>query len=225
MREITRQVQQQVGGNALFGEIITSGEEEEDDINLLESSYLSSIIGALPCLGRPVIVILDVFDGFASFPRQALLYHLLDTVQSCRGGPATIQSEEETLNLLENSLEADSNAQADEVQKPDNSNRLSNFKNEHGLLVVGVTSRVDSLTILEKRVKSRFSHRVMRVGFPRNMDDICNVLRAALKTRSVTIALDEWSTLWEYSIDVSFPSPNDLIRFLTSTFLLEISER
>ena len=37
-------------------------------------------------LPRPTIVVLDAFDLFTSHARQALLYCLLDTVQSCRAG-------------------------------------------------------------------------------------------------------------------------------------------
>lgn len=37
-------------------------------------------------LPRPTIVILDAFDLFTTHARQALLYCLLDTVQSCRAG-------------------------------------------------------------------------------------------------------------------------------------------
>ncbi len=37
-------------------------------------------------LPRPTIVILDTFDLFMGHARQALLYCLLDTVQSCRAG-------------------------------------------------------------------------------------------------------------------------------------------
>lgn len=37
-------------------------------------------------LSRPTIVIVEAFDLFTNHARQALLYCLLDTVQSCRAG-------------------------------------------------------------------------------------------------------------------------------------------
>lgn len=43
-------------------------------------------MGALARQVKPVVVVLDGFDLFAEHARQALLYCLLDTVQSCRAG-------------------------------------------------------------------------------------------------------------------------------------------
>lgn len=73
---------------------------------------------------RAIIVIIDEFDLFTEHARQALLYCLLDVVQSVQAGSG------------------------------------------RGIAVVGITSRVDTLLLLEKRVKSRFSHRVWRVESP-----------------------------------------------------------
>lgn len=100
-----------------------------------------------------MIVVLDAFDLFAEHARQALLYCLLDTVQSCRAGQGS-----------------------------------------RGLAVVGVTSRIvrfhsvyfslllslgvaqDCLTMLEKRVKSRFSHRIIRVSPPPTVDSYMSLI-------------------------------------------------
>lgn len=73
---------------------------------------------------RAIVIVLDEFDLFTEHARQALLYCLLDVVQSVQAGSG------------------------------------------RGIAVVGVTSRVDTLLLLEKRVKSRFSHRVWRVESP-----------------------------------------------------------
>ncbi|KAJ9071948.1 origin recognition complex subunit 4 [Entomophthora muscae] len=48
------------------------------------------------------------------------------------------------------------------------------------LLVVGVTSKLDALNLLEKRVKSRFSHRQIYVTPPKNIHDYAAALSQAL---------------------------------------------
>lgn len=49
-------------------------------------SHMSSLVTTMSALPRPTIIVLDAFDLFTSHARQALLYCLLDTVQSCRAG-------------------------------------------------------------------------------------------------------------------------------------------
>ncbi|EPQ29216.1 uncharacterized protein PFL1_03503 [Pseudozyma flocculosa PF-1] len=49
-----------------------------------------------------------------------------------------------------------------------------------GLAVVGLTSRVDTVDLLEKRVKSRFSHRIIHVRPPASLDVFQQVARRAL---------------------------------------------
>lgn len=41
-----------------------------------------------------------------------------------------------------------------------------------GIAVIGLTSRIDTLLLLEKRVKSRFSHRMFRVVSPLAPDQL-----------------------------------------------------
>lgn len=135
--------------------------------NLPPPSHLPSVISALPTLPRPVVVLLDAFNIFTEQPRQALLYCLLDTVQSCRAGSA--------------------------------SNR--------GLAVVGLTTRVDVVNFLEKRVKSRFSHRIFRTACMRKPDDWIAVLKDCLHTDidglEATVT-SEWRTIWRCSVDLFF---------------------
>ncbi|KDN43654.1 hypothetical protein K437DRAFT_257386 [Tilletiaria anomala UBC 951] len=66
---------------------------------------------------KPIIVVLENMDDFALRPKQALLYVLLDAVQSSSYRP--------------------------------------------GLFVLATATRLDTVDLLEKRVKSRFSHRVI----------------------------------------------------------------
>ena len=182
--------------------MVDEGEEEGAlDGNILVPAHLPSIIGALPCLGRPVIIILDAFDGFAGHARQALLYCLLDTVQSCRGGAAPVQTDadsEAVPEIFADDMDTGTGTKTNGV----NGHSSTDTKGEHGLLVIGVTSRVDCLTILEKRVKSRFSHRVIRVGAPPKLEAFCSVLESMLSVEPQDVA-EDWSALWKKSVEVS----------------------
>lgn len=140
MREIARQLVLQ-SGEALEIPPDDADQEIEDvdggptGVHVPTATHLPQIVGALARQVRPVIVVLDAFDLFAEHARQALLYCLLDTVQSCRAGQGS-----------------------------------------RGLAVVGVTSRIDCLTMLEKRVKSRFSHRIIRISPPATADSYVSLV-------------------------------------------------
>jgi origin recognition complex subunit 4 len=135
------------------------------------AAYLPTLVSQLTTLKRPVVVVLDGFDLFAAHPRQALLYCLLDTVQSCRVG-----------------------------------------EGRNGMLVVGVSCVVNCINLLEKRVKSRFSHRVLKVPNPSTFDVYLKVARRLLgvslgendfgKGKGKKAALAEWTGLWTESIEV-----------------------
>ncbi|CAE6401524.1 unnamed protein product [Rhizoctonia solani] len=180
MREIARQLVLQ-SGEAL--DVPLDEEEDPDEgptgVHVPAATHLPQIVGALARQIRPVIVVLDAFDLFAEHARQALLYCLLDTVQSCRAGQGS-----------------------------------------QGLAVVGVTSRIDCLTMLEKRVKSRFSHRIIRVSPPPTVDSYISLMMStlAVSARSdkprwpatpkknqfpagATVQTDSWYTTWRDSID------------------------
>ncbi|KAF8529034.1 origin recognition complex subunit 4 C-terminus-domain-containing protein [Hysterangium stoloniferum] len=189
MQEIARQIHAQLGPSVVLPGVDGETENGEagndvDDLLLPPSTHLPAMIAALPGLGRPIIIILDAFDGFAGHPRQSLLYCLLDTVQSCRGGSTSMAQGE-----------------------------------RHGLLVVGLTSRIDCLTLLEKRVKSRFSHRIMRVGTPSTFDVYLNILKTILNTRPVTgeVVSEEWEELWSISVQ-DFISDKATINIFRETF-------
>jgi origin recognition complex subunit 4 len=84
-----------------------------------------------------------------------------------------------------------------------------------GMAVVGITSRLDILTLLEKRVKSRFSHRVFRLSTPSKKEDLEGIVRGALSPPhppSLSCSL-EFEKHWENSIEAFFSSP------LAKTFL------
>ncbi|KAH7334464.1 origin recognition complex subunit 4 C-terminus-domain-containing protein [Rhizoctonia solani] len=160
MREIARQLVLQTG-EALD---VPLDEEDLDEgptgVHVPTATHLPQIVGALARQIRPVIVVLDAFDLFAEHARQALLYCLLDTVQSCRAGQGT-----------------------------------------QGLAVVGVTSRIDCLTMLEKRVKSRFSHRIIRVSPPPTVDSYISFMMSTIAISATTTQADSWYMTWRDSID------------------------
>ena len=168
VREIAWQLSHQTGKKIALDDEEDGGnpdvnEEEMDqqDVAFLPPpAYLPSLISTLPSQPKPVVVILDAFDEFALHGRQALLYCLLDTVQSCRVGSGL-----------------------------------------NGLAVVGVTNRVDTINLLEKRVKSRFSGRMLRTAGPRSVQDWWRLSRGIL-----TVPLGEeeeadgWRELWGGSV-------------------------
>lgn len=77
-------------------------------------------------------------------------------------------------------------------------------KGLHGLAVAGVTSRVDCINLLEKRVKSRFSHRIVRTSMPGTFEQFVGLVRSHL---SVPLTEDtqqtaEWNIAWITRVDV-----------------------
>ena len=154
-------------GSKMFQNIEDDDDEnpfEDDEVGILPPppSHLPSLIAALPSLSRPVVVILDAFNIFTEQPRQALLYCLLDTVQSCR----------------------------------------ASNPNQHGLAVIGLTTRLDVVNFLEKRVKSRFSHRIFRTGNVRNVSDWLDILSDCLRAETEATQSSEWRAIWVRSVEL-----------------------
>lgn len=171
MREIAYQLNHQTGSSFNLpedaAEDMTQDEEEDNhQYNFTPpAAYLPTLISQLPTLSYPVIVVLDAFDLFAQHPRQALLYCLLDTVQSCRAGAG-----------------------------------------RNGLLVMGMTTKVNCVNLLEKRVKSRFSQRVLRVPSLTGVDDVVQfvktILSPGLERSEPEGAMQEWNRIWTDNVQV-----------------------
>ncbi|KAL5530220.1 ORC4 [Sanghuangporus sanghuang] len=171
IREIARQIVDQTGSKTFQSIDMDDDDNPFDDGDptafvgsLPPPSHLPSLIAALPTLPRPVVVLLDAFNIFTEQPRQALLYCLLDTVQSCRSGSSS----------------------------------------HRGLAVVGLTTRIDVVNFLEKRVKSRFSHRTFRTASPNKFEDSMALLRRCLYADAISpyaSATSEWRSIWEHSVD------------------------
>jgi origin recognition complex subunit 4 len=160
-RQVAKQVEHAFGSE-LDEDINDPNTLDTDELDATEPalppSHLPTLISSLPTLGRPIIVVLDAFDLFAEHGRQALLYCLLDTAQSCRAGTDTM-----------------------------------------GLAVVGVTARVDTLNLLEKRVKSRFSGRMLRTAGPRSTEGWSELVSGAMLS-PMRSPNDEWSELWNKAV-------------------------
>lgn len=95
---------------------------------------------------------------------------------------------------------------------------------QKGLAVIGLTSRVDVINTLEKRVKSRFSHRIFRTaGMPTVerwadyiKDNLCNKTPESNRVGDITHSR-EWKRIWEYSVHSAFEN-RELIGLLNEVF-------
>ncbi|PSR73386.1 hypothetical protein PHLCEN_2v10678 [Hermanssonia centrifuga] len=91
-------------------------------------------------------------------------------------------------------------------------------KGNKGMAVIGVTTRVDTINMLEKRVKSRFSGRTLRTACPRRLIDWIRLAKAALCTPIAT-EHEEWSRLWDTSVE-DFLQHQSVLEILKDTFAL-----
>ncbi len=91
-------------------------------------------------------------------------------------------------------------------------------KGNKGMAVIGVTTRVDTINMLEKRVKSRFSGRTLRTACPRRLTDWLRLAKAALCT-PITTEHEEWSRLWDTSVE-DFLQHQSVLEILKDTFAL-----
>lgn len=192
MREISTQLREQTGTTFLSQEEAATEDDDhrslfdedgdaEEDALLSEpvTSQLPVLISIIPTLSRPTIIILDAFDLFALHPRQALLYCLLDTVQSIRVGVSP-----------------------------------------SGMAVIGLTSRVDTINLLEKRVKSRFSGRIFMTNYPSTLEQWIEGSRRMLCPEMSVLgdsSFNHWAGMWKDRVD-SFLAHKDTTQVMQETF-------
>jgi len=89
-----------------------------------------------------------------------------------------------------------------------------------GLAVIGITSRMDTINILEKRVKSRFSGRMIRTAPPKGLQAWVKFAKTILfadtdyvvKGLTDQDTVQEWRSLWEVAVQ----------NFLTDKLVLDI---
>ncbi|THU90126.1 hypothetical protein K435DRAFT_676522 [Dendrothele bispora CBS 962.96] len=93
-----------------------------------------------------------------------------------------------------------------------------------GLAVVGLTTCMDTINMLEKRVKSRFSGRMIRTATPRKIVEWINIARGILMPRHTgdddRMEVEDESTfreMWNNRVE-QFLSDNKTVRILEETF-------
>ncbi|KAI6151896.1 origin recognition complex subunit 4 C-terminus-domain-containing protein, partial [Pisolithus tinctorius] len=88
----------------------------------------------------------------------------------------------------------------------------------NGLAVIGVTSRLDAISLLEKRVKSRFSGRVLRTAPPIKLCHWMNLSRRALCV-PIESGNEEWVDMWNLAVD-KFLADRKVAEVIADTFAL-----
>jgi len=92
-----------------------------------------------------------------------------------------------------------------------------------GLAVVGLTTRMDTINMLEKRVKSRFSGRMIRTATPRKVIEWVNTARKMLIPRTEEDDQMEvedelaFKEMWKSRVE-EFLSDNKTVRVFEETF-------
>lgn len=69
-----------------------------------------------------------------------------------------------------------------------------------GVAVIGTTTRIDTINLLEKRVKSRFSGRMLRTAGPRKSTNWLAITRGVLSSPISSEHQAEWSGLWSTAV-------------------------
>ncbi|KAJ7600733.1 origin recognition complex subunit 4 C-terminus-domain-containing protein, partial [Mycena floridula] len=87
-----------------------------------------------------------------------------------------------------------------------------------GLAVLGITARVDTINLLEKRVKSRFSGRMIRTAPPNKLNQWIQRAKCIFSTVPENSASD-WQDMWSGAVAEFFADRNT-IRLLNETFSL-----
>ncbi|KIM46155.1 hypothetical protein M413DRAFT_16890 [Hebeloma cylindrosporum] len=89
-----------------------------------------------------------------------------------------------------------------------------------GIAVIGITSRVDTIHLLEKRVKSRFSGRTIRTAPSCDLEQCLALVRAFLQP-SIPIDeqtdIDEWNQVWASSVE-EFLEDQKTLNIIRETF-------
>ncbi|KAF8639810.1 hypothetical protein AX17_001069 [Amanita inopinata Kibby_2008] len=93
-----------------------------------------------------------------------------------------------------------------------------------GIAVIGITSRMDTINMLEKRVKSRFSGRMLRTALPRQVQDWVGITRTILcseisspSDRVTPDQLESWKRFWLSSVE-KFLSDEAVLEIINDTF-------
>lgn len=93
----------------------------------------------------------------------------------------------------------------------------------NALAVIGVTSRIDTINLLEKRVKSRFSGRVLRTSPPDKSHSWINLSRKVLCT-PIDAGGEEWAHIWRLAVEKFFDDQK-VMEVIEDTFSLTCDVR
>lgn len=89
-----------------------------------------------------------------------------------------------------------------------------------GIAVIGITSRMDTIQLLEKRVKSRFSGRTIRTAPSCDLQQCLALIRAFLQP-SIPIDdqtdIDDWNQVWASSVE-DFLEDKNTLNIIQETF-------
>nr|VWP00882.1 Ras GTPase activator [Ganoderma boninense] len=94
-----------------------------------------------------------------------------------------------------------------------------------GMAVVGVTARVDTINLLEKRVKSRFSGRMIRTACPAKIEHWVELAKATLSAPVVSESTKgsadekEWVRVWAKAVE-NFAGSEDVVEAFKETYAL-----
>jgi origin recognition complex subunit 4 len=89
-----------------------------------------------------------------------------------------------------------------------------------GIVVIGITSRVDTIQLLEKRVKSRFSGRTIRTAPPGSLQTSLDMVKTILQPSEMCDEdehVEEWKQRWTASVK-KFLEDNSVTNVLNETF-------
>jgi origin recognition complex subunit 4 len=94
------------------------------------------------------------------------------------------------------------------------------------IVVLGLTARIDVVESLEKRVKSRFSHRYVHLSLPRSLPAFWDICKEGLLVDAEELesegfdsgaaGQDESLEFWKVMVEVGLCSKNLLFTFLTT---------
>ncbi|KIJ70534.1 hypothetical protein HYDPIDRAFT_105278 [Hydnomerulius pinastri MD-312] len=90
-------------------------------------------------------------------------------------------------------------------------------RGNNGLAVIGITTRIDTINLLEKRVKSRFSGRMLRTAPPSDLQRWISLSKETLCTP--IDGPEEWEPLWQLAVD-KFLGDRKVTETMRDTFAL-----
>ncbi|CAG2231924.1 ORC4 [Mytilus edulis] len=171
LKEITRQLQlENTLGDKVFGSF---------------AETLQFLLDALKCgsqSSKPILFILEEFDMFAHHKNQTLLYNLFDIAQSDQAPICVVGVTCRLVNMNMKEFWLVMTYEKKNVF-------LYTFEEEEEILI-------DVIELLEKRVKSRFSHRQVYFLNNYSYENFCDICMSYLKIESKPVRCDfikEWN--------------------------------